>query len=72
MLRSHLAYVFRENNWRRIALGGQRLGHVLIRKNPAVIVVALHEKVTIADLHPHTQNLRRSVRDQGLMEVGHC
>src|SRR5258708_36831420 len=44
-----------------IALGGQHFGHVLIREDPAVQVVACDQIVPVADPHPNTYRLGRWV-----------
>src|SRR5262249_9106098 len=55
-LRLHAAIavpgVFRKDKLVRIALGSQRLGHVLIGENPVVVVIAGDEIVSVADMHP--------------------
>src|ERR1035441_3297681 len=55
-----------------IALGGQRLGHVLIGHYPVVHVVAQSiriEIVPVADFHPDAQRLGRAVGDEVFMEL---
>ena len=68
-----------------ITLGGQHFGHVLVRDDPIVHVVAHDiriQKVAVADFHPDSQRLGRAVRDQVFMKFpravrrlglyGHC
>src|SRR5689334_20323771 len=58
--------VFRKHKLVRIPFGRQNLRHVLVGKDPVVIVVAGDEVVAVADMHPDAQRFFRTVGNQGL------